>query len=210
MNYIENETWSAYYKETDEKKRKVILDELLASEPDDGANELRKKLYEFRYVDQKKPGKRVDKGLWEMVVMPSYLSGFFTTKSKIQKFIRISLKNLGINEEIKKDEVLASAVYWEIRNIARRFYETCQSPSYGRKFFGITESSWDEKQVRCGRDVWIMTDVIADKFDMREEMKIFIDAVCDQFYEVSDKSEQILQDIRVNIKVPRFPIIIDK
>ncbi len=208
MSYIENEAWSEYYRELDEKKRKKILEELLSSGEDDGANALRKSLYEARYQDPKKPNKKVDRGIWEMVVMPSYMSGFITKKGRIRKFIEISLTNLGINEEIKSDDVLTSAVYWEIRNIARRFYSTCQSPKYGRKFFGITESSWEEKQVRCGRDVWMMAEVVADRFDMKEEMKIFSDAVIDEFYLVSDQAEEIYQDIRMKMKVPRLPIII--
>lgn len=208
MLYLENADWSPYYKEVDEKKRKVILERLLEEVADDGANDLRKQLYDARYVDPKKPGKRVDRGIWEMVVMPSYMSGFIASKSRIRKFIRTSLINLGINEEIRESELFTSTVYWEIRNIARRFYSTCNSPKYGRKFFGITESSWEEKQVRCGRDVWIMAEVVAEQFDMKEEMQIFSDAVIDEFYLVSEEAEEIYADIREKMKVPRFPIII--
>lgn len=204
--YLVNKDWAPFYQETDETKRGAILEELLAGIPDDGANALRKQLYENRYHDPKRPGKRVDRGVWEMVVMPSYLSGFLANKERIRRFIRISLTNLGITDEIRKDPVLLSAIYWEIRNIARRFYQSCESPRYARKYFGITESSWEEKQVRCGRDVWIMAEVVADKFDMKKEMKVFSDAVVDEFFTVSDQAEEIYQDIRRKMKVPRFPI----
>lgn len=208
MRYVENEAWRAYYQEIDEKKREAILEELLASVPDDGANALRKQLFVNRYNDPKKPGKRVDRGVWEMVVIPSFLSGFITTKGRTRQFIETSLTNLGINQEIKMDDVLISAVYWEIRNIARRFYASCQSPRYARKFFGMTESTWEEKQVRCGRDVWLMAEVVPEKFGMRREMKIFSDAVVDEFALVSDQAEEIYQDIRTKMKVPRLPFIL--
>lgn len=208
MAYLENEEWRSFYQETDEKKRGAILEELLAKVPDDGANALRKKLYDNRYHDPKKPGKRVDRGIWEMVVMPAYMGGFLTTKKRTRAYIATSLQNLGITEETRSEAVLTSAVYWEIRNIAKRFYKSCESPRYGRKFFGITESSWEEKQVRCGRDVWIMAEVVADKFDMKREMKVFSDAVIDEFYRVSEQSEEIYKDIRVKMKVPRFPLIL--
>ncbi|MCQ2507620.1 MAG: hypothetical protein MJ097_02385 [Dorea sp.] len=208
MVYRECLEWRDYYLEIDEKKRGKLLEELLTSLPDDGANELRKKLYDSRYHDPKKPGKKVDRGIWEMVVMPSYLSGFIVSKERIKKYIDVSLTNLGINDEVRNDEVLSSAVYWEIRNIARRFYKTCESPQYGRKFFGITESSWEEKQVRCGHDVWIMAEVVAEKFDKKEDMKIFSDAVVDEFFLMSDQAEEIYRDIQRKMKVPRFQIIL--
>lgn len=208
MVYVTNPEWEAFYQELDEKKRAKLLEELLVSVSDDGANALRKTLFENRYNDPKKPGKKVDRGIWEMVVMPSYLSGFIVSKARIQKFINISLENLGINDDVRNSEVLTSAVYWEIRNIAKRFYATCNSPKYGRKFFGMTESSWEEKQVRCGHDVWIMAEVVADKFDMKEEMQIFSDAVVDEFFLMSEQAEEIYRDIQVKMKVPRFPVIL--
>lgn len=72
----------------------------------------------------------------------------------------------------------------------------------------MTESTWEEKQVRCGRDVWLMAEVVPEKFGMRREMKIFSDAVVDEFALVSDKAEEIYQDIRTKMKVPRLPFIL--
>lgn len=208
MQYLVNTIWNDYYEEMDPEKRWEIYQDTEKNYPDDGANALRKKLYKWRYTNPKKPGKRVDNGIWEMIVMPAHLSGFIAFRSKIRKHISDSLQTLQINEETLHNEVLLSAVYWEIRNIAKLFYETCKSPKYARKLFGIQESSWEEKQVRISHDVWIMAEQVPERFGMIEEMKTFTDAVVDEFYCLSTTSEQIYKDVRVKMKRKRFPIIL--
>ena len=208
MDYLENESWRPYYQELDEEKRWKLYEEIVNSTEDDGANALRKKLYEKRYTNPKKPGKKTDNGIWEMVVMPAQFHGVVAMKKNTQKQIRESLEKLGITEENMSTDVKKSAVYWEIRNIARRFYSTMESPRYGRKLFGMMESSWDEKQVRAAGDVWTMAELVPEKFDMKEEMELFTRAVIDEFYCVSDDAKRIYEAVREKSRIPRFPIIL--
>ncbi|MDO4976088.1 MAG: hypothetical protein Q4E53_02385 [Eubacteriales bacterium] len=208
MKYLDHPIWEEYYKELDPEKRWKLYEEIIYTEADDGANALRKELFQWRYTDPKKPGKRVDKGIWEMVVMPAHMSGFIAFRSRIQQHIDDSLKSLRMTKEIKNDDVLLSAVYWEMRNIARRFYDTCKSSQYGRKLFGMKESTWPEKQIRCAHDVWTMAEIVPEKFDRKNEMQIFSDAVIDEFYILSEQSQEIYEDVRVKLKRKRFPIVI--
>ena len=59
--------WNEYYRELKPAKRRAMLDELCASEPDDGANEYRRRLFEARHVDLKAPGRPVDRMLFMCV-----------------------------------------------------------------------------------------------------------------------------------------------
>lgn len=193
MEFLENQIWRAFYQELEEEQRRELYQQITAEHEDDGANALRRQLMDNRYRDPKKPDKKVDKGVWEMVVMPAYMHGVVAFKASVRKQIEASLAHLGINAETGNDPVLASAVYWEIRNIARRFYATCQSPQYGRKWFGMQESSWDEKQMRAAKDVCTMAELVPETFGMKAEMEIFSRAVVDEFYEVSKDARKIYE-----------------
>lgn len=208
MNYLENIIWRPFYEELDPEKRWAIYREITETQGDDGANALRKELLNWRYTDPKKPGKRVDKGIWEMVVMPAHMSGFIAFKKRIQQHIDDSLKNLRMTQDNLNNEVLASAVYWEMRNIARRFYDTCKSSQYGRKLFGMKESTWPEKQLRCAHDVWTMAEIVPERFDRKEALQTFSAAVIDEFYILSEQSQEIYEDVRVKLRIKHFPIVL--
>lgn len=208
MKYLENASWQEYYQEIDEEKRWQIYERLVKEIQDDGANALRKELYQWRYINPKKPGKRVDKGIWEMIVMPAQLRGVIVFSGSTKKQIAQSLKNLRITEENSRDEVLRAAVYWEIRNIARRFYDSCNSPKYGRKFFGLQQSDWDEKLRRMSKDLWNMAENVPNKFHMEKEMEIFSDAVLDEFFAISQDARDAYGEIKAKYTGKRFPIVL--
>lgn len=208
MSYLGNETWQEFYKELDPVKRQNLYKKISRASGDDGANKIRKELLDWRYTDPKKPDKNVDKGIWEMVLMPAHVRGFLAFSGNCKKQIFESLGKLQINEETMADEVLKSAVYWEVRNIARRFYDTCNSPKYGRKFFGMTESSWDEKLDRMSRDLWTMAEFVPQKFKLENEMKVFSDAVLDEFFEVSPQAKTIYFERKYKLVGKKLPIVL--
>lgn len=210
MEYMENSIWEAFYKELDPEKRRQLYEEACAAGEDDGANALRLELMETRYHDPKKPGKRVDRGVWSMVLMPAFVHGVFLRREATKQQIRDNLAIVGINEKNMADPVLQSAVYWEIRNIARRFYATCESPQYGRKLFGLKDATWEEKQLRCANDVWIMGVQVARTFEMEDEIRVFCDAVIDQFKDVSLQAGEIFAfvDEKLSSKKRYLPIIL--
>ena len=59
--------------------------------------------------------------------------------------IRRSMTDLGIDEVCDANDMSASAVYWEIRNAARRYFENCKSPQYARKWFGMVATEMSEE-----------------------------------------------------------------
>ncbi len=187
MKYINDSNWTEYYTETDPDKRKEIYDRV-SEISDDGANDLRLRLYHHRYVDEKHPGRKADKGVMEMMIMPlNDKPKFRLIKNSTIKEIRKSLKNLGL-EEAGDEDLSISAVYWEIRNSARRYFEHCKGPGYGRKWFGIMASTESEQLDLTARSVYLMADKIPSRFEMVSEMRIFSDAVRDEFTEMSPEA----------------------
>ena len=196
MEYLENKDWKEYYEETDPQERKRIYEELIQKVPDDGANELRKRLFELRHVNPKKPEKKVDNGVWQMVVMPMNLRFQYRFSKQTKEEIRKSLTAMGNDEA--RDEVSISAVYWEMRNVARRYYESCNGPRYARKYFGIMQSSQEEKLQRTATDVYAMVEGVPKHFEMEEEMQIFSDALRDEFVSISRDASQIYSSVVID------------
>lgn len=208
MEYIKNPEWEEYYSEINRDERESILEKQIGEGPDDGANSLRRELFSWRYIDPKKPGKNVDMGVWEMIIMPAYLRGFIARREKTRREILKSLSNMRITEENLSDPVLASAVYWELRNVAKRFYDACDSPKYARKFFGLTESSWEEKLLNMARDVWKMSEGVPEKFGLVSEMKLFSDAMKDEFFSISREAKLSYREVKEKNFDKKLPIVI--
>ena len=191
MSYKTNEAWEDFYKETDPKKRLEIYERTVKETDDDGANELRRKLYEKRHTDPKNKGNEVDRGLWNMLVIPVNTKVQFKMWPGTLRELKNSLKDLGLDEIREGDETGEGAVYWEIRNIARRYFETCSGSGYGRKLFGLIESTEQEKLEKTVRDVYAMVDEIPVKFGLQEEMRVFSDAVRDEFMDQSNEAKEL-------------------
>lgn len=208
MEYIKTPEWEEYYSELNRDERESILERLIGEGPDDGANSLRRELFDWRYKDPKKPGKNVDKGVWEMIIMPAYIHGLVSRGNKTRKEIRNSLNNMRIVDANLNDPVKESAIYWELRNVAKRFFAACDSPKYARKLFGIMESSWEEKLTNMARDVWKMSDEVPRRFGLTEEMKIFSDAMKDEFFSISKEAKIIYREIKDKNFDKKLPIVI--
>lgn len=189
MNYLQDDIWKEYYEEIDPQKRSELFRKLSEKDGDDEKNTLRKKLFDLRHTNPKKPEKRVDLGVWQMVVMPSHLKGIFTFRGATIKQIKESMTVMGVGERRPGGEMVDSLIYWEIRNTAKRYLATCTGPKYARKLFGVMASSDEEKLVKTARDIWMMTAGVPKKFCMEEEMKIFCDAVKDEFFDLSEQAK---------------------
>ncbi len=97
-----------------------------------------------------------------------------------KKQLNETLKCFGMNDGSVGTEPQRSAVYWEIRNVAKRYLSTCSDPGYAKKLFGLVDSSESEKQTRTVSDVFLMARDIPRRYKFEEELKIFTDALEDE------------------------------
>ena len=172
----------SYYEEIDPTRRKKILDEYLAAAGDsDPAAAYRKALYEYRYVDPADPQKKLDR------VMLAFLDFLYLYRSsrvlpgRYVKEVQATIKALELDEKVHADPLFAEAFGMEIRNAARRYFETCKTDGYHRKFFGITASKPEEKEKQRCIDVWRMSYGLAERLGLEEEMDLFCRALSEAY-----------------------------
>lgn len=142
-----NDLLESYYDEIDPASRLRLLEEYLAAAGDsDPAGAYRKALYEYRCTDPANPERKVDKF---MLAFLDYLYLFRSSKvfpSRHVKEVLKTLRGLELDEKVHTDPLFAEAFSLEIRNAVKRYFDTCKSDSYHRKFFGVTASNADEKE----------------------------------------------------------------
>jgi hypothetical protein len=76
---------------------------------------------------------------------------------------------------------MADAFRMEVRNAVRRYFDTCKSDSYHKKFFGIQHSTADEKETQRCLDTWRMSVGVANRLGLNEEMALFCQAVDEEY-----------------------------
>ena len=177
-----NDLLESYYEEIDPAKRRNILDAYIAAAGgSDPAASYRKALYEYRYVDPADPQKKLDR------VMLAFLDFLYLYRSsrvlpgRYVKEVQATIKALELDEKVHADPLFAEAFGMEIRNAARRYFETCKTDGYHRKFFGITASKPEEKEKQRCIDVWRMSYGLAERLGLEEEMDLFCRALSEAY-----------------------------
>lgn len=171
----------SYYEELDPAKRLTILNEYMEAAGDDPAAAYRRSLYEYRYIDPANPGRTVDKF---MLAFLDYLYLFRSSKILPGRNVKETLKilqGLEQDERVHSDPDFAQALKLEIQNAARRYFDTCKSDSYHKKFFGVAHSNAEEKEKQRCLDAWRMSYGIAERLQLKEEMALFCEAVNDEY-----------------------------
>ena len=172
----------SYYDEIDPGKRWTILEEYLAAAGDsDPAASYRKALYEYRNTDPANPERKVDRF---MLAFLDYLYLFKSSRVLPARHVKETLKTLHgleLDGRVRTDPLFAEAFSLEVRNAVKRYFETCKSDSYHRKFFGVTASNAEEKEKQRCFDAWRMSYGLAERLGIEEEMALFCQAVSDEY-----------------------------
>ena len=177
-----NDLLESYYEEIDPAKRRNILDEYIAAAGgSDPAASYRKALYEYRYVDPADPQKKLDR------FMLAFLDFLYLYRSsrilpgRYVKEVKTTIGSLELDERVHTDPLFAEAFSLEVRNAARRYFETCKTDGYHRKFFGITASKPEEKEKQRCIDVWRISYGLAERLGLEEEMDLFCRALSEAY-----------------------------
>lgn len=179
--YKIKECWSEFYTELDPDKRREIYQTIVQEQEDDGANDFRRQLMDLRYTDPKKPDRKVDYFLWNMVILPGYLRPMYYFRAVGEREIRGIIRSLGLETAHEWDETKRAAAYWEYYNTALRYLSTCKGPNYAKKLFGTMQSGEDEKLAKTARDFYLMTVTVPAKYEREKDLDLFIRALKDAF-----------------------------
>lgn len=173
--YEQNEKWNMFYLELDPKERQRIFEGLCVTEPDDGANAYRRLMLKRRYTDPKRPADAVDTYLWQCINFPYLYKSAGTMMKKNIKELHKVWKQSGFDQMESFGEAGEKAMYWEIRNMAKRYFETCRnSKNYGKRFFGLMSAKEGGKLAHITRDAWEMSYGLSGRLHEEELMRVSI------------------------------------
>ena len=179
--YKINKSLERYYQELDPKLRLTILDSLNENEVEN-LNFIHE-VYDNRYSDHDKKGrKNIDWWLWRCVCLQILCGrGRIFKKFRDREVIEIS------NELLMNDEDIAhrNFLYYEYRNVARRYLSTCNDANYASSFLGLRRADNDEKIYRACRDIWEMSRGISRSSGLNEKMNLWNEALHDELIEYS-------------------------
>ena len=71
-------------------------------------------------------------------------------------------------------------VYWELRNVLRRYLSTCSSPRYGSSFFGLRKATPEGQRRRAGEDLWRMSCGLARVSGKGQLLRLWCEACRDE------------------------------
>ena len=179
--YQIGECWKEFYRELDPDRRRELYKTAVQESEDDGANALRKELMELRYTDPRDSSRKVDKFLWNMVILPGCMRPMYFIKAIGEREIKGIIRDLGLEDAQGWDEPKRAAAYWEYRNTAARYLTTCEGPSYAKKLFGTMHSTVEEKLAKTAKDFYSMAVLVPAKYGAEKEMELFIRALKDAF-----------------------------
>ena len=191
--YEQSAKWNMYYQELNPGERKRLYEELKASEPDDGANSYREKIFAARHTDPKQPGHEVDYFLFQCVslIQTYHIANFFRRSAieEIEKAFQLML----YDEAFQYGEAGERALYWELRNTAARYFKTCETAGYNRVMFGLIQSSNEGRLDRMCRDAWQITRGLAQRTGQEERMRVWNQAVLDAYLQADSSGAERLK-----------------
>lgn len=191
MNYQISTTLYDYFNELDPAKRKDLLlaaKSELAGEED--LFEAAQMLYDARY----KGDGAADRFIWNCInlIIVYKSSGFFAKKNRKEALEAMKEMNADVVE--KYGDTGRNVSYWEMRNAVRRYFSTTNSKGYARKVFGIVSANDSDRLRQSTIDAYAMSLGLARKYDLADEMKVFCDAVRDEYATVDDKASERLDE----------------
>lgn len=152
--------------------------ELLRAAADDGANRLREELFTKRYVTRK--GVVNDTYLIHCLMLKNLYAQRKSLFLGFKKEVAKELATFLPHDAAQLSEAEQSALYWELRNTARRYLDASRSDQYGKKLMGLVSASADEKLERVVKDLWSMSRGIALSSGNEKRMRPFCDALYDE------------------------------
>lgn len=172
---IEKTAMDRYFEETEPAKRRRILEEELKGEPEFATLE---KIWNLRFHND--PTGRADgflRQFMELCIMPG--GSLFAARRR--KEILKMMAAVGFGTELTQDHKTEHLLYRELRNMFRRYIESCSDAGYGRKLFGLLTSTEKEKEPMICRDLYAMTLGTAERYDLEKEMATAIEAANDEY-----------------------------
>ena len=187
--------WNEYYRELEPERRSQILERLLSQEPDDGSDSSRKRLFALRYLSGEDPKPSVDRYLWQCVNFAQIYDTSRIFRKNGRREAERFLKENGYHELIEAGPEGEKALYWEIRNAAKRFFTTCSGSGYRRALFGLLSPREEDQKQQMTLDTWKMTTGIGERLGMSDTLNLWTKAVMDEYRLTDPQAEDRMRTL---------------
>lgn len=113
-----------------------------------------------------------------------------------EKEIRNTFRELAIDRADAYGDAGREACRLEMRNAAARYFKTCEHPGFNRRFFGLTASGDEGKRNRMCRDAWQMSEGLAERTGLQQEMAGWNRAVLEAYSAAEPDGQNRLREYR--------------
>lgn len=193
-----------YFNELDPELRLEMLERYSEAHPQDADLALYQKLWNLRYTDPKNPRQRVDTFLWQIInLMCLYRVSRFFSKGT-EKEIVAAMGTLGFSDAAAYGDAGRETLYLEFRNVARRYFGTCDHKAYGKKMLGIVNMNEQERREKMAREVWQLTEGLPGRFETGGDMALLCKAVRDEFIDQCPEGAKLLSEQGERRRKKRF------
>lgn len=169
--------WTPYRSELDPQRRLDILDAM-----GEAGQGFCREIFHGRYRRLGRDGRWADGWLWRCICLPglSCRGSSLLSRRGARREMRAVLRELFLDraEDLAEDET--TALYWEFRNVARRYLSTCRADGYASSFFGMKRATEEEKRARAREDILAMSQGVAQAFGLEEDMALWCAALRDE------------------------------
>ena len=149
-----------YYRETEPKKRKQLLDQAIASGEDQEANEIRREIYEARYKNTTNDGG---------IAAGHKIFG----PGKAQKEILKELDDVKFREIRAKSPLHEELLYRECKHLVKFYMTLCaQDKNYNSILCGLITIKKESSEAKMKRDIYETAIRLPKDLNLEEELAL--------------------------------------
>lgn len=146
-----------YYRETEPKKRKELLEQAIASGEDQEANEIRREIYEARYKNTTNDGGIADGYLkfWMALEFNRNAGHKIFGSGKAQKEILKELDDVKFREIRAKSPLHEELLYRECKHLVKFYMDLCgKDRNYNTVLCGLVTIKKESATAKLKRDIY--------------------------------------------------------
>ena len=168
-----------YYRETEPKKRKALLDQAIASGEDMEANEIRREIYESRYKGATNDGGVADGYLkfWMALEFNRNAGHKVFGPGKAQKEILKELDDVKFREIRAKSPLHEELLYRECKHLVKFYIDLCgKDKNYNSVLCGLITIKKESAEAKLKRDIYETAIRLPKDLNLEDELALIIKA----------------------------------
>ena len=175
-----------YYRETDPKKRKDLLNQAIASGEEQEANEIRREIYEARYTGSTNDGGIADGYLkfWMALEFNRNAGHKIFGAGRAHKEILKELDDVKFREIRAKSALHEELLYRECKHLVKFYMELCaKDKNYNSVLCGLVTIKKESSEAKMKRDIYETAIRLPKELNLEEELALVTKAAHEVYEE---------------------------